>query len=498
MPVTPLPPKPDLGKLKDTAGLLRDLVRSGVRGAIDLVRDHHPRLTDLVAGSTEAAGFKLADAQLTIARHHGLASWPALRRHVEGINELTRSPHRQPVGEVGETEAARADEFLRLACLTYGADDPSRPRRAAALSAEHPQLATYSVWTMAAAGGHAALAAALRADPTATDRRGGPFGWEPLLYAAYSRLPVSDRDHDTYEAARVLLEAGADPNAGYLWEAECAFTALTGAFGRGEGSQPPHPRSMDLARLLLAAGADANDSQAIYNCGPGDLARDDTIWLELLLDHGLGQGDGGPWKRRLGGRGPSPVELIADALQHAAEAGLTNRVRLLLDRGADPNRRATHPLYRGRTPYVGAVLHGNLEIADWLAAAGADVAGVDAAATLVGRCLAGDRTVATMSGELAEVRERHPDLIARAAELQRPGAIRLLVDLGWDVNQRGRATALHEAALRGDLELVELLISLGADVNIRDSEHDATAAGWADYGGHPAVVEILLSLETPA
>jgi hypothetical protein len=272
----PLPPKPDLGKLKDTAKLLRDLVRSGTAGATDFVREHHPRHDDLTPSSPAATDFKLADAQLTIARHHGLASWPALRRHVQEINDLTRSPHLQPIGSPGVTDQDRADEFLRLACLTYGADDPTRPLAAADLLATHPAIDRTSVWTMAAAGEHVALGELLSADPDAAIRRGRPFQWEPLVYAAYSRVHGPAATGDTFTAARGPLEADADPNAGYLWEAECAFTAPTGAFGWGEGSQSPHPRSMDLARLLLDAGAEANDSQAIYNCGPGDLARDDT------------------------------------------------------------------------------------------------------------------------------------------------------------------------------------------------------------------------------
>ena len=81
--------------------------------------------------------------------------------------------------------------------------------------------------------------------------------------------------------ARLLLARGADPDVGYLWEGlPCPFTALTGALGGGEGGQPPHRRWHELASLLLDAGADANDAQAIYNLGLGDgrpaAARDDT------------------------------------------------------------------------------------------------------------------------------------------------------------------------------------------------------------------------------
>ena len=76
MPVQPLSPNPNLDRLKATAKDLRDLVRAGVDGAVETVREHHPRLGSLQAGSPQAIGFKLADAQLTLARHHGFASWP--------------------------------------------------------------------------------------------------------------------------------------------------------------------------------------------------------------------------------------------------------------------------------------------------------------------------------------------------------------------------------------------------------------------------------------
>ena len=41
------------------------------------------------------------------------------------------------------------------------------------------------------------------------------------------------------------------------------------------------------------------------------------------------------------------------------------------------------------------------------------------------------------------------------------------------------ATALHHAAFHGHRALVTLLIARGADVNARDTEHDATPSGWA-------------------
>ena len=112
--------------------------------------------------------------------------------------------------------------------------------------------------------------------------------------------------------ARLLLEHGADPNAGYLWEGLVPpFTALTGALGGG-GRMPLHPEQIALARVLLEAGADANDGQALYNRGWG--ADPQEEWLELLFEFGLGSGDGGPWRRRFGERQDSPQKMLEDLL----------------------------------------------------------------------------------------------------------------------------------------------------------------------------------------
>jgi hypothetical protein len=493
VPTTSLPDKPDLERLRDDAKALRDGVRSGADEALALVREHHPRFGELAAGSPQAAAFRLADAQLALARRYRFASWARLRRQVELVRRLSRSPHEQPVGGDLPDDAARADELLRLACLNYGADDPDRWRRAAALLADHPALAGASIHTAAATGDVAEATAILAADPEAARREGGPFGWVPLLYVAYSRIEPAGAGQDFVAVARLLLDHGADPDAGYLWEGlRSPFTVLTGVFGGGEQGAPPHRDELALARLLLDAGAEPNDSQTAYNRGPGGIAEDDTEFLELLLDHGLGRGDGGPWRRRLGAEHETPADVAARLLHHAAEAGLVDRARLLLARGVDPNVRDRHPLYHGRTPYEGAVLHGNAEIAALLAEAGADTSGLDPLTGVVGALLAGDAAavelaVAAEPGVLDRVRAERPGLVAVAADLRRPAAVELLVARGFDVNHLDRTTALHNAAWLGDLPIVELLVALGADPSITDPTYDATPAGWAEHGGRADV-----------
>ena len=146
-----------------------------------------------------------------------------------------------------------------------------------------------------------------------------------------------------WRSARRLLAAGADPGAGYLWAGlPSPFTALTGALGRGEGAPPAHPQAMELATLLLAAGADANDSQALYNCGLQS-PPDNDGYLRLLLRHGLGTGSGGPWHQRLAPVHPSPRQLLDQELIKAVRKGLADRVGLLVAHGADPAGREPGP-----------------------------------------------------------------------------------------------------------------------------------------------------------
>ena len=183
----------------------------------------------------------MADAQLALARAYDFPSWPKLRQHLLLVQPWRRNPHR-----VGE-QAEPADELVRLACLTYGADDGVRPTRAAALLEADPELGGSSVYAAAATGSVAALRAVLADDPAAVDREGGPYQWTPLLYLCFSRIPDAPPDRSSLACARLLLEAGADPNAGFLWEGLAPpFTALTGAFGGGEdrANQPPHPQAL--------------------------------------------------------------------------------------------------------------------------------------------------------------------------------------------------------------------------------------------------------------
>lgn len=240
-------------------------------------------------------------------------------------------------------------------------------------------------------------------------------------------------------------------------------------------------------------------------------------------------------------------------LRNAAAAGHVEMVRLLLDRGADPNLREEgiaprgHALYsavagkhheiarlliaRGAFPNPPvesladamsiALSHGDAEMVELLAAHGAwrpvhmlayygDV--VTAAAMFaVDPDRADDPEAlanAASEGHESFVRlmlRHRPDVARRVAvgvAARGPdGAIgsRAIADLlfahGMDPSLRDwlGITPLHTFARRGDVESAALFLDHGADLHARDDDIRSTPLGWAAKFGQRAMVELLLA-----
>jgi ankyrin repeat protein len=69
--------------------------------------------------------------------------------------------------------------------------------------------------------------------------------------------------------------------------------------------------------------------------------------------------------------------------------------------------------------------------------------------------------------------------------------IRLLAELGFEVNVWARITPLHQAAYDGDVAVVQTLLDVGADPELRDPGFDATPLGWAEHARRADVIELL-------
>lgn len=376
-----LPDNPSLDHLRDQARRLQRRLSAADPHAVMLVRENHPKPDNALARLPER--FALHDAQLTVARGYGFSGWPALVHFLEIAADLSVDPSR-----IDDDGLSDADRFCALAVLRY-TDTDAPPRRAVAaeMIAAEPGLADRHVWAAAAAADPGALSGHLTGNRGLSTTTGGPFGWVPLMYLCYSRVDLGRTRSQVISAATLLLQAGADPNAGYLWcGMSTPFTVLTGVFGEGEQGprrQPRHPFATELATLLLEWGAHPADQQTLYN----RMFRPDDSHLELLLDYGLVDSGPSPWESLLGEAIPTRDQMWQSQIAWAAEHGFAQRLDLLARHGIevsgaqlvvpsvpdDPNARDEH----GATPLHHAAWDGNLRLIQRLLDAGADLSATD-------------------------------------------------------------------------------------------------------------------------
>jgi ankyrin repeat protein len=469
-----LPPNPSLENLKKQAKTLQKSWHNGDPAALARVRIHHPRFIQASGQTLRAIQPKLTDCQLILAREHGLESWPQLKAAVE------------------TAKLGQAEEFVSIACLCF--DDPHYDhrtfhQRAHQMLQANPSLASATIWSAAAAGNAAAIRAFLQQNPALVNRP-GPYGWSPLICACYSRVAPVDPTHSTFEAATLLLERGADPNAFTLKrnsderldQSVRRFTALTGIFGGGStgtANEPPHPRWRELAELLLKHGADPADEEALHN-NPSDS-------LEILLRHGLKPS--APAHRQIA-KGIANATLLGQALGVAALRGDADQVHLLLVSGA----RTSEPL-DGKLPWQRAMERGHLGIARMLEQANALTAPLTDLQQFVSHCLAGDesqaRALLQRSPGLIDQAPRN--MVQRAVGTKRIEAVRLTLDLGFDPNNIDDNAAIHAAGTFAEHEdILRLLLARGASLKLREPWYDGTAIGWADFFNYRTLRDRLL------
>lgn len=383
--------------------------------------------------------------------------------------------------------------FVEAACVPLDGDPhPSGTLEAAeALLAAHPGIAAESVHAAAILGDAATVRRHLALDPTLAAAKGGPRGWDPLTHLCFSRYLRLDpaRSDGFVEAARVLLDAGADPNTGWRQEDHQPYpgweSALYGAAGvahhagvtallleRGadpnDGEVPYHaPESYDLGalRALVESGRLTADSLAMMLLRKADCHDGDGI--RYLLEHGADPDRTTPWgytALHQAIRRDNGLEIVELFLDHGADPALPNR--------RDGRSAVAMAARRGRGDVLAALDRRGIAI---------DLEGAD---RLVAACARDDGSL------VRDLARRHPEWVAGvAAEGARllaafagagnaAGAGHLL-DLGVDVTApvpvgdgywglaRG-GTALHVAAWRARHDVVALLLERGAPADAPD------------------------------
>jgi len=310
-----------------------------------------------------SAPLTAAGARLVVARNHGFASWPLLRRHLSG---LAGEPFARAFQLIRSHDVAGLSELLTQFPALVTAQGTNGNDLLGLASATCDERLVEVLLSRGA-----------------DVRRGNAHGWTVLHQAAYSNLP---------EMARLLL----------------SYDAPVSVSGRGDGGTPLVAAlfwgNVEVARVLAAAGVTPRNLRTA--AGLDDVALLESLWgTDSAGAHrGFYRPHGGfpswrpgsssaevrdealSWAARsdavsavswLASRGAS---LDADvyrgtALTWAAARGRVRAVRRLLELGAGVNVRGTFggPQHGvGTTALHHAAESGHLEVIEVLLAAGAD------------------------------------------------------------------------------------------------------------------------------
>jgi ankyrin repeat protein len=219
------------------------------------------------------------------------------------------------------------------------------------------------------------------------------------------------------------------------------------------------PNNVEMARILIDAGAELNEPLV------ASASIDNRLCAELLLDRGAAIDGTGGW---------TPLE-------EALYWNNRNVMALLLERGAKvQNLRTAAAL--GRTDLMESYFDADGSLKpeagriDWP----------------FGKQRFPDRVNSWSQDRQGIIN----NAFVYACMHGHIDAVKLLLDKGAEIDAipggfDHAGTGLHYAALNGHRAMVEFLLANGADRNVKDTKVGSTAAGWADYGGHRNLCDLL-------
>jgi ankyrin repeat protein len=483
-----LPNRPDLEQLKRQAKELLAAFRAGSPDALRDVAAHYR--------GADAATFALHDAQLVLARAFGFESWPKLKTFVDGATVL------RLIAAVRAGDTARVEAMLKarpeIINMDVAASDEHRALHHAVLARD-----TAMVRLLMAHGADARLGIYPHRVPTTALAIATERGYDEI--SAIIRDAEAKRGHVSrrYESVSgpvppreftAALNSG-DERAllGFL-ESSPFLREHPELINRGpDGTSLLHLASArlmpEVASWALSHGADVH-----ARSGPGFTPIDMLgRWptghpherleelSDLLLRHGaepsafwavaMNKGD---WlrARHAEGRLVNQVSDVGGLVTFAVRLDRPEMLTLLLDLGFDPDERPDPAEPLGK-PLEYCLHDQRMALADVLLQRGATLPATAAVALGKGDWL----RAAYAAGTLAH--PSHGDgLLTTAVEHGRVDMLRLLLELGFDAEERSRVVGgdevserrgvpLQRAASKGNVAMAQILLDHGADANAR-------------------------------
>lgn len=441
------------------AGQLRKQAKDLLRGYRSGAPDALARITAVLPSGE----IRLAQAQLVVAREYGFPSWPRLRAYVERLgvagpdmwHAFVDDPHYYAERTAGLLESARDGTPDAVAAFARWSAPLTAAGARSVLARDHGFTSWPALRTHVGALGSDPFARAFRAVRAHdTDALGALLDRFPALVAARGTngndllgLAAASGDEQT---VALLLERGADV-----------------ARGNTHGWTPLHQAAYanlpGLARVLLDAGAPADVSARGDGGTPVVVA---LFWGHREVAGLLGQ----PPRNLRVAAGLDDVDLLAQLWGNPAAGTHRGFYR---PHGGFPAWRPADSPAQVRD-----------EALSWAARSGA----------------IGTLTALAERGAEIDADVYRGTALTWAAAKGRTAAVRRLLELGADPDRRGTfggsghgvgTTALHHAAESGWSEVIEILLSAGADPTITDARYGATPRDWAAHNGQARAAAML-------
>jgi ankyrin repeat protein len=462
--------------------------------ALSLAATTDLRLIQAVKNNDPESVAHLLKEHVDVNARHGDGStalaWAAYQDNLAIADLLIRSgANVSAASEDGATP-------LHLACTNRSARMVER-LVAAGANANAKLLNGETALMTCARAGEARTVRALLAHGASVNLKESAHNQTALMWAAAESHP---------EVVRLLIEAGADVRARSLVYPSIVVGEQTQKSGREKlnytvlrGGMTPllfaaRAGDVESARLLLAAGASANDGL------PDGMSA-------LVLAAHSGNGEVGALLLEKGAN-PNAAEIGYTALHAAVLRNNLSLAKALLAHGADPSIRLTKgtPIRRsntdfnlpatliGATPYLLAAKFVEPEIMRALVAGGADP----------NVTMPNGATALMLAAGMGSTRNRRVIPLIEPESLIL-NAVAAAVSLGADVNAVNPAgeTALHFAASNGQDSVVQFLADHGAGLSVKNKRGQtpltlALTAGGRRSAAAAAADADITGVPTPA